>query len=409
MQSSVENPVALGRSLRRQQIALLLGFGLGSLAWNFCWPFLPLQVQAVGITELGEVARFAGLLAGLTNLITASLGPFWILLGERFGYKKQVMRAHLGTSVSMSLVGLARTPLQLGAAAVVLGSFGGNYPHYLALAAASASPAEVGQIVGDLQAAGQAGSTLGPIVGGLVAAQLGLPASFFLSTAVSFLGFLVATFGIRADASRAPGRPRPKGGLRQAIARPDHRWLMLLFPIADAGVQGLRPLIPVVISTRSSDPAAIATETGLTATLAMAGTVVSALVVGRLSKRISPRWIMSFTLPASTVCALMVPLARDFPTLLLAWSVMGLMTGATTPAIFAWMGRLSPGGAGSYAVLATVNMVDFAIGPAVMGQASIYSLDLPFRIAALTTLIGAVVVFVSSPRDVAPPATDGSI
>src|SRR5436305_4735135 len=97
------------RSQRRERLALLVGFGLGSLAWNFCWPFLPLRVEAVGITDLGEVARFSGYLAGACNLITAMLGPGWILLGERFGYRLQVLRAHFGTGLSMSLIGLARS------------------------------------------------------------------------------------------------------------------------------------------------------------------------------------------------------------------------------------------------------------------------------------------------------------
>src|SRR5258708_35575666 len=109
------------RAFPRERLALLIGFGLGSLAWNFCWPFLPLRVEAVGVTDLGEIARISGLLAGATNLITAILGPGWILLGERFGYKYQVMRAHLGTAVSMSAIGLARVPIQLAGAATMLG------------------------------------------------------------------------------------------------------------------------------------------------------------------------------------------------------------------------------------------------------------------------------------------------
>lgn len=399
MHSSSDSAIAGARAIRREQLALLVGFGLGSLAWNFCWPFLPLQVQAVGISELGQVARLSGFLAGAANLITAGLGPLWILLGERFGYKLQVMRAHLGTGISMSLIGLARTPTQLGGAAVVLGTLGGNYPHYLALAAGSASPAEVGRIVGDLQAAGQIGSTIGPLVGGLIAAHLGLTAAFLLSTVVSLVGLTVATVGIRPESARQHGLVKTTGSLREAFARPDHRWLMLLFPISDAGIQGLRPLIPIVISLRISDPVAIATETGLTATMAMVGTVISALVVGRICRRVAPRWILLVTLPAASLCAAAVPFAGDFPTLLAAWAVLGLTSGATTPAIFAWMGRLSPGGSGAYALLATVNMLDFAIGPAVMGQASSYSLDWPFRIAAVTTLIGAIVILMSSPRD----------
>src|SRR5207245_3956035 len=141
---------------------------------NVCWPFLPLRVQSVGIGDLGEVARLSGLLAGAANLITALLGPAWIFLGERFGYRLQVMRAHLGTGLTMCGIGLARTPAQLAGAAAGLGLLGGNYPHYLALAATRASAADVGRVLGDIQAAGQTGGTLGPLIGGVVASQMGL-------------------------------------------------------------------------------------------------------------------------------------------------------------------------------------------------------------------------------------------
>jgi MFS family permease len=399
MQTSTESSVAPVRTIRREQLALLVGFGLGSLAWNFCWPFLPLRVQSVGIADLGAVAQFTGLLAGACNLITAAIGPFWILLGERFGYKYQVMRAHLGTAASMSLIGLARSPVEMGGAAAVLGTFGGNYPHYLALAASRATPSEVGQVIGDLQAAGQVGSTIGPVVGGLIIARLGLPAAFIATSVVSFLAFIIAATAIRTDKPGASVSRQPKGSLRDALANPNNRWLMLLFPIADAFVQGLRPLIPVAISLRISDPAAVATATGLTATVAMAGTVVSALVVGRLSRRVAPRWILATSLPAAALTAALIPQANNLTTLLAGWAVFGLSAGATTPAIFAWMGRIATGGSGAFALLATVNMLDFAIGPAVMGQASIYSLALPFYIAAASTLVATVVVVFTGPRD----------
>jgi MFS transporter, DHA1 family, multidrug resistance protein len=398
MQTSSGVTVSPVRTFYRERLALLIGFGLGSLAWNFCWPFLPLRVEAVGVTDLGEIARISGLLAGATNFITAMLGPLWIILGERFGYKYQVMRAHLGTAVSMSAIGLARLPLQLAGAATMLGTFGGNYPHYLAIAASRTSPAEVGQVVGDLQAAGQIGSTIGPLIGGLIASQLGLTASFTFSSFVSFSALLVVFLTVRPDRPKAGERSATRGSLRLALARPEHRWLMVVFLVGDAGIQGLRPLIPVIISQRVSDPATVVTTTGITATLAMAGTVVSALAVGRLSARVAPAVILRITLPIASISAATIPFAQGTLPLLAAWAFLGLAAGATTPAVFAWLGRLSPGSSGAFALLATVNMLDFAIGPAIMGQASIYGLDWPFRLAALSTAGAAIFVLFTRPR-----------
>jgi MFS family permease len=269
---------------------------------------------------------------------------------------------------------------------------GGNYPHYLALVATRAPAAEVGRVVGDIQAAGQIGGTIGPLVGGLVASQLGLGASFLLSGAISLTALSIAFVGIRPDDPRPPGQTRTRGSLRQALAEPAQRRLMLLFVLGDAGIQGIRPLIPVVIAARLSDPAAVATTTGLTATLSTAGTVVAALLVGRLSQRVAPSSILAATLPSAAVVAALIPFAHSLPALFVLWALLGLAAGATAPAMFAWLSRLAPSGSGAYALLATVNMLSFAIGPALMGQASVYGLDWPFRLAGAAALLAGVLI-----------------
>src|SRR5438128_2619352 len=102
-------------------------------------------------------------------------------------------------------------PTAFGPPARLLGSLGGNYPHYLALAAGRAAPSEVGRIVGDLQAAGQIGSTIGPLIGGLIAAHLGLTAAFLLSSVVSLIALSIAVRFIRPEAPRSADRVQQRG------------------------------------------------------------------------------------------------------------------------------------------------------------------------------------------------------
>jgi hypothetical protein len=49
-------------------------------------------------------------------------------------------------------------------------------------------------------------------------------------------------------------------------------------------------------------------------------------------------------------------------------------------------------------------MFAFALGPAVMGQATVYGLDAPFALAAVCTLGAVVLVFASDPKPVAAQA-----
>jgi MFS family permease len=99
-----------------------------------------------------------------------------------------------------------------------------------------------------------------------------------------------------------------------------------------------------------------------------------------------------------------VPLAEELPALMVLWTLLGLTAGATVPAIFAWLGRISPSSSGGFALLATASMLAFALGPALMGQATVYGLDAPFRLAALCTLGAVGLVFASDPKPVAAQA-----
>ena len=373
---------------RRWLWPLLLGIGLQTFAWNVCLPFLPLRIQELGVQELGQVARQAGFLVGISSLLNTALATPWSWLGARYGFRRQVLRAHAGTALGWALIGLSRTPGQMTAAAVALGGLSGNFPHYVALAAARAAPGRIGQAIGDMQAAGQVGMTLGPLLGGLVASRVGVQPTFFVSAACSLLAVGLALALIPADAGGTARREEGEG-IGAAWRRPEQRWLMAILMLGDAGIIGLRPLIPVLLSARIADASTLAAVTGVTTTLATAGTILAAVVVGRISRWVAPWVVLVVTLPLVALCVAAVPWVRDVPALIGLWAVSGIAGGATTPAVFAWLGRGAPRGAGGFTLLANTSMATYALGPMAMGQVSAASLDLPFYLAAGAALCAA--------------------
>jgi MFS family permease len=148
-----------------------------------------------------------------------------------------------------------------------------------------------------------------------------------------------------------------------------------------------------VITARAEDPASVATTTGVAATLVTLGTVLAALVIGRISRSVPPRTILIATLPVAALLAASIPLVPGVWAPIAIWTVLGLASGTVAPSIFAWLGRLGPTSAGGYALLASTSMCGYALGPVLMGQVSVYGLDWPFRLTAamlvLTTLLVA--------------------
>src|SRR5258708_8392438 len=60
------------------QLFCLIGFGLGL-------PFLPMYVQALGVTERAQVAVWSGVISGSAALTMAVLAPVWGVLADRYG------------------------------------------------------------------------------------------------------------------------------------------------------------------------------------------------------------------------------------------------------------------------------------------------------------------------------------
>src|ERR1700674_3808667 len=68
------------------QFFTLVGFGLGL-------PFLPMYVQALGVTERAQVAVWSGVLSGSAALTMAVVAPIWGVLSDRYGRKPMLIRA----------------------------------------------------------------------------------------------------------------------------------------------------------------------------------------------------------------------------------------------------------------------------------------------------------------------------
>src|ERR1700674_2425107 len=90
------------------QFITLVGFGLGL-------PFLPMYVQALGVTERAEVAVWSGVLSGSAALTMAVVAPIWGVLSDRYGRKPMLIRALLGSAVLVGAMGFVDNVWQLEA------------------------------------------------------------------------------------------------------------------------------------------------------------------------------------------------------------------------------------------------------------------------------------------------------
>src|SRR5437667_3352403 len=90
------------------QLFCLIGFGLGL-------PFLPMYVQALGVSERPQVALWSGVLSGTAALSMAVLAPVWGVLADRYGRKPMLVRSMLGGAITVGAMGFVANVWQLEA------------------------------------------------------------------------------------------------------------------------------------------------------------------------------------------------------------------------------------------------------------------------------------------------------
>src|SRR5712692_148820 len=188
------------------QLFCLIGFGLGL-------PFLPMYVQALGVTERAQVAVWSGVISGSAALTMAVLAPVWGVLADRYGRKPMLVRSMVGGAIVVAAMGFVGDVWQLLAMRLVQGAVTGSQAAAAALVAAATPASNVGFALGLVSTAVQVGNTIGPVIGGVSVGSLGFRGSFVLGGVLLLIGGLMAIFWV----DEPPNRARRQSGPAESI------------------------------------------------------------------------------------------------------------------------------------------------------------------------------------------------
>jgi DHA1 family multidrug resistance protein-like MFS transporter len=204
------------------QFITLIGFGVGL-------PFLPMYVQALGVTERAEVAVWSGVISGSAALTMAVLAPIWGVLADRYGRKPMLVRSMVGGAIAVAATGFVGDVWQLLGVRLVQGAVTGSQAAAAALVAAATPGNHVGFALGLVSTAVQVGNTIGPVVGGVAVGSLGFRGSFVLGGALLMVGGLMAIFWV----DEPPRRPSQRKGPAESV------WARTIEPLRWPGFRSL--------------------------------------------------------------------------------------------------------------------------------------------------------------------------
>jgi DHA1 family multidrug resistance protein-like MFS transporter len=383
---------------RRNLAALWVAEFTAILGFSFAFPFLPLFLhRELHIPNGSELAFWTGISAGATGFALALTSPIWGRLADRYGRKPMLVRAMIGGGISVGLMGLSQSALQLTVLRGVQGASSGTVAAATALVATETPAPHLAWALGILSSAISLGSAIGPAAGGLAANLVGLRAIFIGGGAMLLIAAIPVLLVVRESprvVRTAP--PRTMEALRMARAGTVGALAVLMVAqgLQQTSYSAAQQLVVLRLLqlTGVKDAQSL---TGITFAAAGIATALASLTYFRLLRRSNYRTLITGGALLLGLALLGTAAAGTAPFLIATFVLASFVSGALIPAFGAMIGLESPAivqatvfGVGSSAVA-----LGFGLGPLLGGiVASAAGVRAGLVVAAALALILAALV-----------------
>lgn len=381
---------------QRNIAAIAIASFIGFTGFTLVMPFLPLYLQQLGVTDVGEVALWSGLSLGVTPAMTALLAPFWGRLADRFGRKIMVERSLVSFIFLMAGMAYVTEAWHVFALRAVQGFFAGYGGIALTMAAESAPRERTAYAIGTVQTAQRLGPAIGPIFGGVIAQLVGLRNAFFV-TSVFYVVALVVVF-VMYDERRGHHAihrgSREPVSFRDMLAFENFVLLMAVVFALQLVDRSFGPVLPLYVAQLGTSIDRVPLMAGLLFSIVAGAGALGNQLCAYLLRRTSPRRIITGSAAAGAVGALIYLVAPHTAWLFVATPLFGVALGTATTTTYTTASSIMPhtGRAAGFGLLTTASLTGVALSPilsGVLGSTSIRAVFL-LDLLALVALAAAV-------------------
>jgi MFS family permease len=298
------------------------------------------------------------------------------------------IRALLGLALSVGLMGYAHSAPQLLLLRMLQGATGGFVAACIALVGTSVPKDRLGSALGFLQSGVIAGHFVGPLLGGLMADQVGFRNVFRITGGILVLVAVLVALAVREEyvPDERARRSSYFDNFRMLGRSVELRALFLVIFFSQAGMMMLNPLMSLLVKELPHDPAALGKLVGLVTAAPALTSFAAAPLWGRLGDTRGPHRVLVIALGA---CALIYPwgaLSIAVWHLFMVRFCLGAFTSAISPTAHSLVGRSAdPSRAASaFSLMTSAQMTGSAIGPFVGGPlATAFGIRSMFLITAV--------------------------
>lgn len=396
-------------SWRRNQIVITAVSFVGFTGFTLVMPFLPLYIQQLGVKDIGEVAMWSGVSLGITPALTALLSPAWGRVADRFGRKLMVERSLLSFVVVMAAMAFATRPWHVLALRAVQGLFAGYGALTLAMAAEIAPREKLASSIGIVQTAQRLGPAVGPVIGGAIAAVVGLRQAFLVTACFYVAAVLLTFFGYHEPSAvrAAVHPPRPARPTFKAILRYEN------FVLLTGGIFGLQlvdrsfgPILPLHVAAIGIPEGRVALVSGLLFSGMACTAALGHHLAGRFLRRHPARRVIVGAIGVAGAGIAICLAPASIVVLSLGLAICGVGVGAATTAAYTAAGLVIPAGVhgSAFGVLSASSLAGLALSPVISGFLGAFHIRLVFLLDLAVLLVLAIVVR----RLMVTPATAGT-
>lgn len=309
-------------------------------------PILPIYIEHLGIKTTASIASWSGIVYGVTYFAAALVAPLWGRLGDIYGRKLMLVRASFGMAIVIALMGLVTSIEQLFFLRLLTGLAGGYASGAAILAASQAPHNKVGWAIGLVSSGIMAGNFLGPLIGGILPAYIGMRALFGVVGGVIFITFLSTCLLLKEDKNLLQKRYEKSKAYNKTRSNiftlPVIMSLLtaMLLMFANMSIEPIitiyvQQLILPSVATKMANFEQVSFWAGIIMSLTALGSALSAQYLGRFADKIGYEKILMVAL----FCAALLFIPQAFVSSPLQLAVLrfllGLALGGLIPCITA--------------------------------------------------------------------------
>ncbi len=357
---------------RRNLFAVTATSFIGYTGFTIAMPFLPMFISQLGVSDVGEVALWTGFSLGITPALTALLSPVWGKLADRFGRKIMVERSLVSFMLLMAAMAFVTRAWHVLALRAAQGLFAGYGSISIAMAAESSPRDRMPQAIGLVQTAQRLGPGVGPVIGGVLAAVVGLRAAFLVTSAFYGIGLLLVFFLYDERVSQAEPAESPERGrvtFRSVLAFENFVLLMgVIFAIVFVD-RSFGPVLPLYVAQVGVAAGRVPLVAGVLFSIMACTGALGHHFCGRLLKRLSARTIVAGGAGVAALGCALIGATGQLGLMAAASMLIGIGIGAAMTAAYTAAGFVIPSGAHgtSFGVLNSASLAGMAVSPMVAG------------------------------------------